>query len=383
LAAMRLLCCYSSSQAPCPGMASNTPAPVLFSALRVPSDQHGMENIRVDLKQSTEIPVSTTFTQAGGAFQFSGIVNGEYILEVNAQDYIPLQQPVEIKNSGRRDISLLLTRSTNPIRLNLNSGIISAHQLSAPRKAQDKFEKGLNLLYDKSDFRGAITQFQRAINDFPTYYEAYALEGTAYQGLGDTSAAEMALRKSVELSSGKYSEGLFLLSALLSNTRRYQEAVALARKSVAIDAISWQGPFELARALFGLKQYDEAEKSAIQCRDKNPDNPSVYILLANIHIMRRDLPSLAGDLDAYLKIAPTGIDADWVRKIQEQLQAAIKKRERDPSLRDARGKPLPGAENADGANATSPETRHDSGPAQPEPDSSGLPPLRPLSQDNP
>ncbi len=162
----------------------------LFSidgTVRDNSDQRGMENIRVDLRLPAGNPVSTTFTRGNGDFEFSDIANGEYIIEVNAQDYVPLQQSVEIMNSGRRGVSLFLTRSGNRLNSNLNGGIISAHQLSAPRKAQDEFDKGINLLYAKSDYRGAITQFQRAIKDFPTYYEAYALEGTAYQTLGDTA----------------------------------------------------------------------------------------------------------------------------------------------------------------------------------------------------
>lgn len=347
----------------------------LFSidgTVRDNSDQRGMENIRVDLRLPAGNPVSTTFTRGNGDFEFSDIANGEYIIEVNAQDYVPLQQSVEIMNSGRRGVSLFLTRSGNRLNSNLNGGIISAHQLSAPRKAQDEFDKGINLLYAKSDYRGAITHFQRAIKDFPTYYEAYALEGTAYQTLGERPAAEAALRKSVELSSGQYPEALFLLSALLSNTDRYQEAVTLARKAVDRDAISWQAPFELARALAGLKQFDEAEKSAVQARDRNPENPGVYILLANIHIGRRDYASLAKDLDAYLKIAPAGPDADWVRETQERLQAAMKRKE-ESSRKEARGKSFPVDQDSDG----------DVDPARAEPDSSGLPPLAPPSQDNP
>ena len=128
---------------------------------------------------------------------------------------------------------------------------ISAHQLSVPRKAHDEFEKGLSLIYVKSDYRAAIAQFQLAIKDFPTYYEAYAEEGAAYQSLEEMGAAEDALRKSIELSSGEYAEAFFNLAALLTDSKRYAEAETIARKGVAADKSSWRGPFELARALSG------------------------------------------------------------------------------------------------------------------------------------
>ncbi len=108
------------------------------------SDQHGMENIRVDLRQPDGSPVSSTFTQADGVFEFTGVANGEYILEINAQNYEPLQQSVAIANSARRGVTLFLTRASIQLNSNVSGAVISAHQLSVPRKAQDEFNKGMN-----------------------------------------------------------------------------------------------------------------------------------------------------------------------------------------------------------------------------------------------
>ena len=91
---------------------------------------------------------------------------------------------------------------------------ISAHQLSVPHKAHDEFEKGMTLIYLKSDYRGAIAQFQLAIKDFPTYYEAYAEEGSAYYQLQEMGPAEEALQKSIDLSSGQYADAMFTLAAI-------------------------------------------------------------------------------------------------------------------------------------------------------------------------
>jgi len=87
-----------------------------------------------------------------------------------------------------------------------SSATISAHELSIPHKAHDEYEKGLSLIYSKSDYKGGVIQFQRAIKDFPNFYEAYAQEGSAYTFLGQMGPAEEAMRKSIALSSGQYSE---------------------------------------------------------------------------------------------------------------------------------------------------------------------------------
>ena len=70
------------------------------------------------------------------------------------------------------------------------------------------FDKGRKLLYEKSDAPGAIKEFQKAIKEFPGYYEAYTQIGVADYRLKDPGTAEDALRKAIELSENKYPESL-------------------------------------------------------------------------------------------------------------------------------------------------------------------------------
>lgn len=282
-------------------------------------DHHAMENVQVKLKVPTGETVKDAFTRGDGDFEFDGLRNGEYLLEINVKDYDLYTEHVSLSGSSRMGMSISLNKYGKPA--NAGSQLsISAHQLSVPHKAHDEFEKGLTLIYLKSDYRAAIAQFQLAIRDFPSYYEAYAEEGAALQTLQETGAAEEALRKSIELSSGQYAEAFFNLAALLTDSKRYAEAEAIARKGVAADKSSWRGPFELARALVALKQSDEAEKNAQQARDIMPDNPSVYLLLANIHIQKKDYPSIVRDLDEYLRLAPNTAEADQARKTRARVQ---------------------------------------------------------------
>src|SRR6266853_6423959 len=310
-----------------PALGQGRPGPVrvtygIAGTVRDDSDQHTMESVRVDLKQATGTPIISTFTRGSGEFEFFGIPGGDYTIEIVAPDYEPYRETVTIYNSDRRGLAVFLRRPMAVVS-SRSSGTISAHELSVPHKAHDEYEKGLNLVYSKSDYKGAIIQFQRAIKDFPNFYEAYAQEGSAYTFLGEMGPAEEAMRKSIALSSNQYSEALFLLAGLLNNTKRFPEAENLSRQGVALDASSWHGHFEIARALTALKQPEEAEKSAKRARDLKPDNPAVYLILANIHIQVRDYAALLKDLDTYLKLSPNGPEADQARKTREELQAVM------------------------------------------------------------
>jgi tetratricopeptide (TPR) repeat protein len=342
--------------------------------VRDDSDQQTMENVRVDLKLATGVPINTTFTRGNGEFEFAALGNGEYVVEVDLKGYDLARQLVTINNGSQRGVSLFMTRPMSVERSNSRTPI-SAHELSVPSKAHDEYEKGLQLFYLKSDFRGAIVQFQRAIKDFPTFYEAYGQMGNAYLQLKEMAPAEEAMRKSVDLSSARYSEAIFMLSGLLNDTSRYTDAATLARQGIDVDAASWRGPFELARALLGLKQLEEAEKSAIESRDLMPDDPAVYLMLANIHIQAHDYPALSKDLDGYLKLVPSGPQADQARKTRDDLLAAKQEAETQAQA-SAQQKPNPDAKVSPRENATSAEPPKESAPPA-EPDSSGLPSLTP------
>jgi tetratricopeptide (TPR) repeat protein len=360
-----------------PGNSQTTPSRrAIFSiggSVRDSGNHRAMEGIQVVLKASTGIPANTTFTRNNGDFQFDGLGNGNYIVEINVKDYDRFQQEVMISGASRLGLSIFLARSGNPVSQGLQLSI-SAHQLSVPHKAHDEFEKGMTLIYLKSDYRGAITQFQLAIKDFPTYYEAYAEEGNAYYQLQELDHAEEALQKSVDLSSGQYADAIFTLAAIETDTKHYQEAETNARRGISVDSSSWRGPFELARALTALKKTDEAEKNAQQARDLMPDNPPVYLLLANIHIQRKDLAALLRDLDDYLRLAPFGPEADQARKTREHVQSLLKSPKVDSDASDS-DEPQEDDDQAD-------QTPKKVAPPPSEPDTSGLPSLPPPTTGN-
>jgi tetratricopeptide (TPR) repeat protein len=343
---------------------------------------HSLESAKVTLTQLTGPIVGSTFTRANGDFQIDGLGAGDYMLEIVVKDYDTHREAISLSDGSRLGMAIFLSRTgasasaKSPIAAMQMS--ISAHQLSVPHKAREEFEKGMTLVYMKSDYKGGIGQFQLAIRDFPTYYEAYAEEGSAYYQLQDAKSAEEALRKSIELSSGQYADAQFNLAALLTDTKRYAEAETTSRQGISTDSTSWRGPFELARALNGLKHPDEAEKNARQARDIMPDNPPVYLLLANIHIQQKDYPALVRDLDDYLRLAPFGPEADQARKTRDRVMASLNAKTDEASGK--KDKQDAQDEDDDDTDSDAPAASDKSArPPAAEPDNSGLPSLPPPS----
>ena len=265
-----------------------------------------------------------TSTGADGQFRLD-CRKGDFFVQAEKTGYVPAKVKVSIGPGQETDVSLDLHRqSTADSAATAGPAeAVSAHQLSVPAAARAAFEKGMSLVNSRKDYSAAVAEFQSAVREDPSYYEAYAELGVADYYLGDAHAAEDAFRKSLDLSAGKYSYAVIDLAELLNNTGRFAEAEPLARTASSFAETSWRGFYELARAQFGLKRASEAEAAAAKARDLKPDYPLVYLTLLNIHLALRDYRAVLADADAYLNLVPSGASSDQVRKTRAQVQRAL------------------------------------------------------------
>ena len=280
-----------------------------------------IENVRVELRATTGPIVGTDFTRGNGDFEFPNVPEGSYSLTAVANDYLTTTQEVQVVFGPVMGLDVEM-RPEPDAKHEAQTGAskISVRELSIPHKAQEDMKSGLNLLYQKSDYKGSIKQFEKAIKEYPDYYEAYAAMGIAYIGLKDNETAEQTLRKSVEVSHEQYVDGYCMLADLLSNNKRFSDAEPIARKGVDLDAESWKANSELARALLGLNRPADAEPNALKAAKLVPQNPQMHLLLADVHMGEQNYPALLEDLNEYLKLDPNGPAAEQARKQRDQVQ---------------------------------------------------------------
>lgn len=291
--------------------------------VRDAQDHSTIEGVQVELRALNGGTVARAFT-TNGNFRFDNIGSGIYSLVVEQIGYEAASQQVDVVGGPVSGVLVELrrVRETGSV-VSKGPSTVSKRELSIPRNAHASMEKGMVLLQEKSDYQGSVKQFERAIHEYPDYYEAYAQMGVAYLHLGNAANSEQALRKSLELSQEHDVDALFWLATLLSNGERFSDAEPLARKAVGLDPNSWQANSELARALLGLNRAAEAEKSALAAVKLRPDHPLLYLLLANIHGQLQNDAALLDDLNNYLKLAPAGPFADQVRQQRTQVQQAL------------------------------------------------------------
>lgn len=320
--------CRSQVKPPSSDLSSRTF--FIQGSVRKDEGNQTVEMVKVDLKKLTGEVVATAFTRSNGEFEFRGLPPGTYYLVVEEKGYEPIRESIEITAGSRPGVFLFLKRPLE-IRSSEPGSTVSAHELSMPPRARQPMKKGMQRLYEKKDFKGSLVEFEQATKEAPSYYEAYEQMGVAYIGLGQIPQAEQAFRKSIELSESKYPAVYFRLASLFCDNRRFAEAEPLARRGLELDSNAWQGHFELARALLGLKQLEAAEKNAQEARTRNSSFPPLYLVLANIHIHTQNYAALVEDLDAYLKLDPNGPMSQQARETRDKIKASLAKAQNAPA----------------------------------------------------
>lgn len=274
-------------------------------------DDQPAEQIDVELRDAAGTAVATAVTSWGGEFYFAQVDPGDYLLAVNQPGCEPLWQKVRVPLTARR-VTLRLQRDEAARELT-----VSARELSIPPKARIALREGIGLL--KTDLPRAMAYLQRAIILFPDYYEAHYAVGIANLMRHRPSDAEEAFRRSIALSQYRYARPLMALGAVLCDQQRFAEAESVVREGLEVDDTPWIGHLLLARALFGLHRWDEAEETAQAAILRQPDVSDAYLLLAHIHLRQNNGAAVVQDLDRFLRLEPAGDLSAQAREWREEL----------------------------------------------------------------
>jgi tetratricopeptide (TPR) repeat protein len=277
-----------------------------------PNDQAPAERVNVELRAPTGKHLASTVTGWGGGFYFADLAPGEYLISVRDPGCEPLSQKVQVALAPRH-VTLQLQGTCGT-----HAYVASVRQLSIDPQARIALRDGIKLL-QKDDIPRGMASLQRAIALFPGYYEAYYVLGVANLMLVRQRDAEDAFRRSIALSEGGYARPLFALGSVLCDQKKFLEAESVIRQGLQLDDTPWIGHYTLARALFSLGRWAEAEKTANEALLRQPGLADAYLLLANIHLRQNNTTALLGDLEEFLKLEPDGDLSAQVRKLREDL----------------------------------------------------------------
>ncbi len=270
--------------------------------------------VLVNIRSLSSGTIRTVLTDFDGRFELNQIPQGTYEVSSSEQGYGFASTIAEV-SLFPAEITLYLN-SSMPARHAANPYLVSVRELKIPSKAQNEYNRGLELLA-KKDFAASLEHFTKAAAICPGYYEAIYHVGLVQLRLQHEDQAIEAFQKAIDLSGGHYARARFAYALILCDRRKPEEAERLIRRGLETDPDSAQGHLFLGIALLDQNRLDEAEKSLREALLRTPPYPEVYLVLADVHAKRKDYQSQVQDLDAYLKLVPSSAATADVRKVRD------------------------------------------------------------------
>jgi tetratricopeptide (TPR) repeat protein len=261
------------------------------------------------------------FTTQSGDFSFQGLRPGHYILRVQARGYQDTETHVDLSLTSQRGVAVTLKAAPRDTASKSGEQTISVHELSMPESARNLLDSGKKKLFAGKDPQGALRDFQGAIQQAPTFYEAYYHAGMAYLALQNSTEAEKQFQKSVEISQKKYADADIALGTLLLHRGQASEGEPLLRQGVAGNARSWPGQVELGELELSRGHLELAQAAAEAAVQLAPPQPFVYRLLAVIQLKEKNYAALVLTLDSYIQLDPdsaAGVRAKELRAEAEK-----------------------------------------------------------------
>ena len=104
---------------------------------------------------------------------------------------------------------------------------------------------------------------------------------------------------------------------------KYAGAQEPLRQSLEINRDSAEAHYELARALWGLNKWEEAEPHVRKAIQLNKDYASPHVLMGNIYLQEENPNFALTEFQEYLRLEPQGPDALAVKEIVAKIQKAV------------------------------------------------------------
>ena len=264
-------------------------------------------------------------TRSLGEFTFAGLAPGVYILKATAEGYEPAEFKPDVRMTSNQSFTIYMKSEQMNVVSNSTASTVSAHVLSMPRRARELYQSGMKKLYVEKNAQAALQDFQKAVQHAPKFYEAELQSGMALLSLGKGPEAEVAVRKSLELSDDKFADGSVVLGVLLFDRADMEGAQAQFHQALELSPSNWIACYKLGEISYRRGELAEAETWAKKAKQLETDLPMMDQLLMEIHLKEKNYPAAIQDIDAYLENDPISENADRMRELQEKLKGLAEK----------------------------------------------------------
>jgi len=286
-----------------------------------PAD-HVILRLRNDLVTAYQAETSTDIQ---GKFDFDGVPNSTFHLTIEGQGFQPYDSFIDISMSKMAYEMITLRLDKGPGAKDVPpegpKSTLNARIAQIPPEAHKEFDLGKARM-QANDTPGSLQHFQKAIDLYPNYAEAYQLMGVVNLETGKFADAEPQLAKATEIEP-KLTTAFFALGICRNQMAKYAEAeIALAR-GLELDPNSPDGHYHIAEAYWNLGRFDDSEPHARKALALKVDMAPAHVLIGNAMLRKHDAPGALKQFKEYLRLAPRGEFAPATKAAVDRLEKGL------------------------------------------------------------
>jgi Tfp pilus assembly protein PilF len=289
-------------------------------------DRSAGNQIRIELRNDSEVPVGETFTDSEGRATFHVGIAGQYRViasgipiqgsasETLRVDDMDKSRTVFLRVKPKSDATPSTTKTSAP-------SVTSAAELRIPSDARKAFHRGMEA-WEHNDFPKAAEQFEKAVSIYPQYDTAFNNLGVMYYQMNQTEKARAAFERSVALND-RNADADRNLARILIYDQNFGRAEELLKKSLMVEPLNPVTLTLMCVAEIQTGDDDGALTTAHKVHALPHEGYSVVHYVAGQALERKGQPQTATmEYETYLRESPNGAEAGQVRTALTRLTAS-------------------------------------------------------------
>ena len=297
----------------------------LYVRVRLPDDRPYLVPVQVQILSVDGIATSEGFTRDEGLAEFHDIHEGRHSIRLSGDG-------IETTTSNSFEIIVNERTHSEYVYVKLivkdkeNAGTqngkptVSSQELNVPKRAKNELEKGMDA-FNKGDTKMAVANFEKAIEIYPQYAQAYNNLGVVRIAQGDKPGSKQAFTRAVKIND-HFAPGYVNLARMALVDNMLADAAPLLEKALAIDPNNLEGLALQARVQFLGGLYEQALVTV------NKVHSLPHVRFAEVHLVAAEVyqkqdrnADAITECQMYLKEFPDSPRAAQVRQAMSQIQA--------------------------------------------------------------
>jgi tetratricopeptide (TPR) repeat protein len=285
------------------------------------SNGEPLSDARVELRElQTGRTFASAYTNNAGNFEFDNLPAASYNVVVSRG----LAESTEhvMASEGGANLRIRLNTADAAASHADGNATVSVAEYKVPQKARDALHKA-EIALAKNRLDDANKELAKALQIYPQYAPALTLHGVLALDHNQTQTAVNDFDQAIH-SDPSFALAYTGMAAAMNQLEKFEDAIRSAGRAVALAPNAWQSYFELGKAYMGKQDY----RSALTQLDKAQqflahDFAPLHLIRAHAMIALQEYAGAAGELQAFLTLAPQDPSAGRARETLDKVKAVM------------------------------------------------------------